>query len=262
MLKICNISSLVLLGSIFATSTWAADDTVATVNGVAIPQVRADLMVKMATAQGQADTPDLRKAVRDELIKLELLVQKAREDKLDKDPEVIQQIAQAQLSVLGTAYLQRYAANNQITEEMLKKEYDKIKASPVPSEYEASHILVSTEDDAKSIIAELGKKGNFEEIAKEKSQDSGSAQRGGSLGWTSPQNLVPSFANAMISLKKGQISKVPVKSQFGWHVIRLDDVRDVNIPGYAELKPKIIQRMQQLLLQELFADLRSKAKIE
>ncbi|MDX8384932.1 MAG: peptidylprolyl isomerase [Gallionella sp.] len=262
MLKRWNLSTLALLGTIFATSVWADENTVATVNGVAIPQARADLMVKMATAQGQADSPQLREAVRDELINIELLVQEARKSKLDKNPDIIQQVEHAQLSVLGGAYLKKYAKENQVTEERLSKEYDQIKASPAPSEYEVSHILVADEDTAKSIISELDKKGKFEEIAKEKSQDAGSAARSGSLGWTSPQNLVPSFASAMVNLKKGQISKEPVQSKFGWHVIRLDNVRDVTIPGFAELKPKILQRIQQMMLQELFAELRSKAKIE
>ena len=262
MLKLWNISTLAILGTVFATSVWAAENTVATVNGVAIPQARAELMVKAAAAQNRADSPELRKVIRDELIKLELLVQEARKAKLDKNPDVIQQVEQAQLSVLGTAYLQKYAQENQVTEEQLKKEYDRIKASPARSEFDVRHILVATEDEAKSIISELGKKGKFEEIAEAKSQDAGSAARGGSLGWTAPNNLVPSFANAMISLKKGEISKVPVQSQFGWHVIRLDDVRDIQIPAYEELKPQILQRVQQLLLQDLFVELRSKAEIK
>jgi len=262
MLKLWNISTLAILGTIFATSAWADENTVATVNGVAIPQARAELMVKMAAAQGKADNPDLRKAINEELINLELLVQEAKKAELDKDPNIVQQIERAQLSVLGGAYLQKYAQENQVTDAQLLKEYDRIKASPAPSEYEVSHILVADEDTAKSIISELNKKGKFEEFAKAKSQDSGSAERGGSLGWTTPNNLVPSFANAMVNLKKGEFSKVPVQSQFGWHVIRLDDVRDIKIPAYEELKPQIIQRVQQQMLQELFNTLRSKAEIK
>jgi peptidyl-prolyl cis-trans isomerase C len=125
-----------------------------------------------------------------------------------------------------------------------------------------SHILVDTEDEAKAIIAQLGKKGKFDKIAKAKSKDAGSVEKGGSLGWAVPSNFVPPFANAMLSLKKGTYTKEPVKTQFGWHVIKLDDIRSLKIPSYEELKPQMQQRLQQQIVQDLIADLRSKAKIE
>jgi peptidyl-prolyl cis-trans isomerase C len=262
MRKLWNLSILAILASIVAAPAFADDTVVATVNGVAIPQEKAELMVKMAVAKGQNDSPKLRATINDELINVELLVQEARKDKLDKDPDTIQRIEQVQLSVLADAYLQKFFQGNKITEEQLVKEYDRIKTSPSRSEYEVSHILVADEDTAKSIISELGKKSKFEEIAKAKSQDAESAERGGSLGWTAPNNLVPSFANAMLNLKKGELSKIPVQSQFGWHIIRLDDVRDLKIPAYKDLKPQILQRVQQQLLQELLVGLRSKAKIK
>jgi peptidyl-prolyl cis-trans isomerase C len=158
--------------------------------------------------------------------------------------------------------VQDYTKNHQISDDQLKQEYDKLKANLGKSEYNVSHILVETEDEAKAIIAQLGKKGKFDKIAKAKSKDAGSAERGGSLGWAVPSNFVPPFANAMLSLKKGTYTKEPVKSQFGWHIIKLDDVRDLKVPSFEELKPQIQQRLQQQSIQEYIADLRSKAKIE
>ncbi len=262
MLKLCKLSVLTLLGTLLATSALADGNTLASVNGVTIPQARSDLMVKMAEAQGQNDSADLRKAIREELINLELLVQEAKKADLDKNPDVVQQMDRAQLTVLGGAFLQKYAQEHPIGDEQLSKEYDRIKASPTRSEYQVRHILVETEAEAKSIITQLGKKADFAKLAMEKSKDFGSAEKGGSLGWAIPNNFVPPFANAMLSLKKDEYTKVPVQSQFGWHVIRLDDVRDLKIPAFEDIKQQILQRLQQQMLQDLFTELRSKAKIE
>jgi len=240
----------------------SAGKSTALVNGVSIPQARLDLRVKAATAQGQTDSPELRKAIREDMINLEVLSQEAVELKLDKNADVIQQAELARQSVLASAYVQDYAKNHPISEDQLKQEYDKLKANLGKSEYNARHILVETEAEAKAIIAQLGKKGNFEKIAKEKSKDAGSKERGGSLGWAVPNNFVPPFANALTSLKKGAYTKDPVQSQFGWHVIKLDDVRDLKVPPYEDVKPQIQQRMQQQSVQKIIDDLRGKAKIE
>lgn len=260
--KLTAFATLTLLSALAVTPAMADDKSAALVNGISIPQERVDLRVKMAASQGQPDTPELRKAVKEDLINLELLSQEAQKAGFDKNPEVIQQTELAQKSILAGAFLQDYAKNHQITDDQLKQEYDKLKGTLGKSEYNVSHILVDTEDEAKAIIAQLGKKGKFDKIAKAKSKDAGSAEKGGSLGWAVPTNFVPPFANAMLSLKKGEYTKEPVKSQFGWHVIKLDDVRNLKIPTFEELKPQIQQRLQQQAIQEYVTDLRSKAKIE
>jgi peptidyl-prolyl cis-trans isomerase C len=262
MLKTGKFAALALLTALAVNPAFAEDKSAALVNGVSIPQARVDLRVKMAAAQGQADSPELRKAIRDDMISLEVLTQEARKMGMDKDPEVIQQTDLAIESVLVGAFVQDYAKKHQLTEEQLKQEYEKLKVNLGKSEYNVSHILVDTEDEAKAIIVQLGKKGKFDKIAKEKSKDAGSAEKGGSLGWAVPSNFVPPFANAMLSLKKGTYTKEPVKSQFGWHVIKLDDVRELKVPSFEELKPQIQQRLQQQSIQEYIADLRSKSKIE
>jgi peptidyl-prolyl cis-trans isomerase C len=262
MFKTGIFAALAILSALAVNPAFADDKAAATVNGVSIPQSRVDMRVKIATSQGQADTPELRRAVRDDLISLEVLAQEAKKKGLNKDPEVIQQIELANQSVLVSAFVQDYAKNHPISEDQLKQEYDKLKGNLGSKEYKARHILVDSEAEAKSIIAQLGKKGNFDKIAKAKSKDAGSADKGGELDWAVPSNFVPPFASALTSLKKGAYTKEPVKSQYGWHVIKLDDVRDLKMPSFEELKPQIQQRLQQQSIQEYVADLRSKAKIE
>lgn len=256
--KFAMLSVLVLaINPAFAESKSAA-----MVNGVSIPQARIDLRVKMASAQGQPDSTELRKKIREDMINLEVLVQEAKKAGLDKDPEVMLQTELNRMSLLGGAYVQDYAKKHPIGEEQLKQEYDNLKSSLGDNEYNVSHILVASEEEAKTIIGQLGKKGSFDKIAKEKSKDVGSAEKSGSLGWSVPTNFPPPFASAMVKLKKGEYTKQAVQSQSGWHIIKMDDVRNLKMPSYDELKPQIQQRMQQQMIQDLIADLRSKAKIE
>jgi peptidyl-prolyl cis-trans isomerase C len=262
MFKPGNFAALAIISALAVNPAFAEDKSAAMVNGVSIPQARVDLRVKIAASQGQTDSPELRKAVRDDMINLEVLAQEAKKSGLDKDPDVIQQTTLAQQSVLVGAFVQDYAKKHQISEDQLQQEYDKLKANLGKSEYNVSHILVDTEEEAKAIIAQLGKKGKFDRIAKAKSKDAGSAVQGGALGWAVPTNFVPPFANALLNLKKGTYTKTPVKSQFGWHIIMLNDIRDLKVPSFEELKPQIQQRLQQQSIQEYIADLRSKAKIE
>jgi peptidyl-prolyl cis-trans isomerase C len=262
MLKTGIFAALTIFGALVVNPAFAEDKSAAMVNGVSIPQSRVDMRVKIATSQGQPDTPELRKAVLDDLVSMEVLAQEAKKKGLNKDPEVIQQTELADQSVLVSAFVQDYAKNHQISEDQLKQEYDKLKVNLGNKEYKASHILVDSEDEAIAIIKQLGKKGNFAKIAEAKSKDAGSAAKGGQLDWAVPSNFVPPFANALLSLKKGQYTKEPVKTQYGWHVIKLDDERNLKMPSFEELKPQIQQRLQQQSIQEYVADLRSKAKIE
>ena len=257
-----KFAALAILSALTINPAFAEEKSAALVNGISIPQSRLDLRVKAATSQGQPDSPELRKAIREDMINIEVLAQEAVKLGLDKNSDVVQQTELAKQSVLASSFVQDYAKSHPISEDQLKQEYDKLKANLGKSEYNARHILVETEAEAKAIIAQLGKKGNFDKIAKEKSKDAGSKERGGSLGWTVPNNFVPPFANALTTLKKGTYTKEPVQSQFGWHVIKLDDVRDLNVPPFDEVKSQIQQRLQQQSVQGIISDLRSKAKIE
>jgi peptidyl-prolyl cis-trans isomerase C len=262
MLKTGKFAALALLTALAVNPAFAEDKSAASVNGVSIPQTRVDTIVKNAVAQGQVDSPDLRKNIRENLIIREIVMQEAKAKGIEKLPDFQEQLENARQEILVTSFVQDYNKNHPISDDQLQQEYDKYKASVGTKEYNVRHILVETEDEAKAIIVQLGKKGNFEKIAKEKSKDAGSAEHGGSLGWTVPSALVPPFANAMLSMKKGTYTKEPVKSQFGWHIIKLDDVRDAKVKSFEELKPQIQQLLQQQAIKAYVADLRGKAKIE
>lgn len=243
-----------------AASTSAPSKVV--VNGVTIPQSRFDAMTRELTAQGQPDTPDRANAIKEELINREVLAQAAARRGLDKDPEVAAQMDMARQAVLVRSLFEREMKANPITDEMLQKQYEVFKASMGTNEYKVRHILVDKEDDAKAIIAELNKGGDFAKIAKEKSKDPGSKDNGGDLDWGPSARYVKPFADAITSMQKGQTTPVPVKTDFGYHVIRLDDVRPLQVPPFAEMKEQFKQRAQQQAIQKMVADLRSKAKVE
>jgi peptidyl-prolyl cis-trans isomerase C len=260
-LKKNHFVALAIVAALAINPAFAEDKSAATVNGVAISQARIDMSVKAAQAQGREDSPELRKAIRDELINREVMVQAAKKEGLDKSAEVAQEIEFSRQTVLINAFVQDQLKKNPVTEAQLQQEYNSLKAKLGDKEYNVSHILVKTEDQAKAIIAKLGKKVKFETLAKE-SIDTGSAEHGGLLGWQAPRTFVEPFANALLTLKKGEYTKVPVQTQFGWHVIKLDDVRPLKVPSFDELKPKLLQRLQQQQIQKEIMDLRAAAKIE
>lgn len=256
-----QFAALAILAALTITPAFAASQNAAVVNGVAIPQDRLEMNVKGAVAQGKTDSPELRAEIRDELINREVIYQTANKNGLDKNAEVIQQLEIARQTVLINAFINDYLKKNPVTEEQMQKAYETLKARLGDKEYESRHILVATEGEARDIIAKLGKKAKFEQLAKQ-SLDTGSAANGGSLGWAIPKNFVEPFANALLTLKKGEYTKTPVQTQFGWHVIRLDDVRPLKAPSYEEFKPQLQQRLQQQALQKAVADLRAAAKVE
>lgn len=239
----------------------AANGPVATVNGVAIPQSRMELIVKERESQGQADSPEMRKNIREHLINREILSQEATKKGLDKSPEVAGQIEFIRQSVLVGAFLQDYLKNHPVSEDTLKKDYELLKTRLGDKEYKARHILVDKEDEAKTIIAQIKKGAKFEKLA-EKSKDAGSKTNGGELDWAPAARYVPPFAEALAKLQKGQMTQEPVESQFGWHVIRLDDVKPLKAPTFDEVKPELEQYAQQQERDKLIGDLRAKARVE
>lgn len=254
----------VLLGilavlSLLATIAVSADEWVTKVNGTAIPQARIDLRVK---ASGQADSPELRKAVREEMINLEVLGQEATRLGLNKIPEAVQQLELARLSVLSGVFVQDYLNKHPVSDSQIQQEYERMKPSLGGTEFNIRHILLANDRDAKEIIAQLGKGADFEKLAAEKSKDTNSAGHGGALGWSLPGIFVPQIGKAIQSLQKGSYSKQPVLSPLGWHVIKLDDVRERKVAPLETLKPQIVQYLQQQILQKVIADLRIKARVE
>ncbi len=261
--KILPLAAAAIAGSFALAAALAQPaEPVAKVNGVAIPQSRVEMFVKNATAQGQADSPELRSRIRDELIVREVVVQEATKKGLDKTADVASQIEFQRQGVIVNAYVQDHFKHNPISDDAIKKEYDRAKAQAGDKEYKARHILVKTEDEAKLITAQLKKGGSFEKIAADKSEDTGSKGKGGDLDWAPPSRYVPQFGDALRKLKKGQLTDAPVQTQFGWHVIRVDDERPLKFPPFDELKPQIQQALQRQALDKVLADLRAKAKIE
>jgi peptidyl-prolyl cis-trans isomerase C len=258
---------VVAIGSLLTLSACNADQAnkaangkvAATVNGVPIKESIIDAFMQQRAAQGAPDTPEMRKAVLDELVSREVVRQAALKEGLDKKPEVQQQMDLAQQNILLNAYVQEYVKSHPITDDMIKAEYDKIKAQIGDKQYHARHILVSDKKDADAIIAQLKKGASFEKLAEQKSKDS-SAKNGGDLGWNVPAAYVKPFGDALVGLKKGEYTKTPVQTQFGWHIIKLEDVKDA--PKLEEIKQQLTQRLQQEQLQKMAAELRAKAKVE
>ena len=230
-------------------------------NGKAIPKVRADALIAGQAAQGQPDSPELRKAVTEELVRREVLTQEALKKGFDKKPEVQGQIDLARQGVLIGAYLNDYVKTHPVTDEQIKKEYAEITAKLGSKEYKARHVLVETEEAAKAIIEKLKKGEKIDDLAKN-SKDPGSKDRGGDLGWANPASFVPPFSAAMTKLEKGKFTEAPVKSDFGWHVILLEDTRELKLPGIDEAKGQIGQQLTQRLVQKHIDELRAKAKVE
>jgi peptidyl-prolyl cis-trans isomerase C len=249
-------------GLALAVSAHGQNNVVARVNGVAIPQAHLELLVKNLIAQGRPDSPEMREALKQQMINRELMVQEAARRGLDKNSEIAARLAFARQDVLSTAYVNEIFKATPVTDEALKKEYERIKAQLGAREFKVRHILVAKEDEAKEIIALIRKGGNFEKLAAERSMDPGSKGNGGDLDWGPPGRYVKPFGDALLKLKKGQMTETPVQTNFGWHVIRLDDERATRVPGFDEAKPQLQQMLQGQIVEKAVGDLRAKAKIE
>ena len=235
---------------------------VAIVNGKPVPKARLDALASQLAKSGRPVSAEMEGQLKDEVIAREVFMQEAQKRGLDASDDFKAQMELARQTLLIRELFADYQKANPITDAEIKAEYDKFAAANGGKEYRARHILVEKEDEAKAIIASLKKGGKFEEIAKKQSKDAGSGANGGDLDWANAANYVPEFSGALIKLKKGQTTDVPVKSQFGWHVIRLEDVRDAQLPKLEDVKPQITQQLQQQKLAKFQEDLRGKAKIE
>ena len=237
---------------------------VATVNGTAISANRVDTLVKQLAAQGQPESPEARKEIVDHLAMQMLGSQEAIKKGLDKSPEVLDRLDLARQSILFNAFIQDALKNNPVSDDLLKAEYDKIKAQLSGSEYKSRHILLDKEDESKDIIATLKKNPKaFAALAKEKSKDPGSGSKGGDLGWFDPNGMVPEFGAAVAKLEKNKFTEEPVKSKFGYHVILLEDSRPnpKQLPPFEQIKPALKQQVQQQSVKKLLEDMKSKATI-
>jgi peptidyl-prolyl cis-trans isomerase C len=243
-----------------AISAQAADPPVATVNGKPVKQAIVDLILKDMVARGQQPDDNTRALIIDRLIGQEVVMQEAQKNGLDKQPDyVLRDELQSHELLVGT-FVQDYIKKNPIDESAVKAEYEKFKAQWGDKEYKVSHIQVKTEQEAKDVIALLAKGGDFAKIAKDKSLD-GSKDKGGALDWLPPARMVRPFADAVVKLQKGLYTTVPVQTQYGWHVIRVDDIRSAVPPTYDMMKDALRNNLQKQQLEKLVGDLRAKAKI-
>ena len=240
----------------------AATGPVATVNGVQIPRNRLDIVLRQQTARGAQDNEQLRTQLREALINNELLIQEANRSGLAKKAEVQQQVDLVRQEVVANAVVAEYIRTHPISDADVQKEYERAKSQTGEREYKARHVLVSTEEDAKSVLADLKKGSKFDDVAQKRSLDEGTRPKGGDLDWNVPTNFDKAFADALVKLEKGKMTEAPVRSRFGFHIIQLDDVRPVNFPPLSQVSQQIQQRLVAQKVDTLIRELRGKAKIE
>lgn len=249
--------------ALLAVGTQSAlAQNIAIVNGKAVPKTRLDALAQQVAKAGRPVTPEMQGQLREEVIAREVFMQEAEKQGLTASDDFKTQMELARQTILIRSLFADYQQKNKVTDAELKAEYDKFAAANGGKEYKARHILVEKELDAKAIIASIKKGGKFEDIAKKQSKDPGSGANGGDLDWANPSSYVAEFTEAMLKLTKGQMTENPVKTQFGYHVIRVDDIRTAQLPAFEELKPQISQQIEQQRLGAYQQGLREKAKVE
>lgn len=252
---------LLILAALAAAPVFALAQNVAVVNGKPVPKARMDALMQQASRSGQPVTPELEARVREEVVLREIFAQEAEKRGIAGTPDYRSQMELLRQTLLIRELFADFQRKNPVTDAEIKTEYDKYKAQAQGTEYRARHILVEKEEEAKALAAQLKGGANFEELAKKSSKDPGSAQRGGDLDFARPESYVPEFGQAMAKLKKGETSE-PVRSQFGWHIIRLEDTREAQFPALEEVRDRIAQQMVQNKLQAYQQNLREKAKTD
>jgi peptidyl-prolyl cis-trans isomerase C len=253
----------IITSCLFTSAVFAQNAAI--VNGKAIPKAQLDKLVQKSQ---QPDNPQVRDQAREMLVTRELILQEADKRGVIQKESVREQLEQSRMGVLVAAVFEDYVQKEGVADADLKAAYESVKSQYTGKEYRVEHILVEKEADAKAIIAQIKAGGNFEDIAKAKSKDPGSAPNGGDLGYVTDKALVPEFSKAMVQLKNGQVTDKPVKSQFGWHIIKMVDVRDVKAPSMDEIKDQLQQMImsdqnwQKAKFAEMMQKLRAKAKIQ
>ena len=240
----------------------ASAQNLAIVNGKPVPMERVHALKQQIERSGRQVPVEMEDQIKEEIIAREIFMQEAAKRGLESSPEYKQQLQLARETILIRELFTDYQAKNPVTDAEIQAEYDKFVAANAGKEYRASHILVDSQERAQAIIAEVKGGKSFEAIAKQESKDPGSGAQGGDLGWSSPANYVPEFTEAMIKLSKGGLTDTPVQSQFGWHIIRVDDLRDAELPALEDVKPQIAEQMGQQKMMQFQEDLRAKAKVQ
>ncbi len=256
------LSTSTALAAAMLIALPVAAQNIAIVNGKAVPKARVDSLMDQILKQGQQQrTPELEAQVRDEVVLREMFVQEAEKRGFQSKAEYKLQMEFARQTILIRELFTQYQAANPVTEAEIQAEYAKSTGAGGP-EYRARHILVDTENEAKTLIAQIKGGARFEDVAKKNSKDTGSGENGGDLDFASPNVYVPEFGEALVKLKKGEMTEVPVKSQFGWHIIRLEDTREAQSPPLAEVHSQIQQKLGQMKIAKFRDDIRAKYKTD
>jgi len=242
--------------------TAALAQNLAIVNGKPVPKARLEALMEQLKRAGRPVTPEMEGQLKEEVIMREVFMQEAQKRGIDATDDYKLQMELARQAIMIRALLGDYQAKNPVTDAEVKAEYDKVVGANAGKEYRARHILVENEDEAKKLIAQIKKGDKFEDLAKKHSKDPGSGANGGDLDWANPGSYVKEFTDAMVKLDKGQMTEVPIKSQFGWHIIRVDDTRQAKLPSLEEVGPQIKQQMQRQKMEKFQEELKAKAKIE
>lgn len=259
------IKKSLLVASLLALALPVSAQTIATVNGKTITKAQADALIKDS---GQPDNPDLRDQARNMLIDRELVMQEAARRKVLAKPQVQAELEEMRVNILVGAVMEEFIQTNGVTDAEVQEHLAKLKAKAGDKEYHAHHILVETEDEAKTLLGKIKAGEKFEDLARQSSKDPGSAPRGGDLNWANPTAFVPEFGGALKALHKGEMTETPVKTMFGYHIIRVDDVREPQMPPLSEVKTQLLEELQQDQrwqsdkFKEMVQQLRAKAKIQ
>ncbi len=261
-MKLNLLSTIATAAALSSLALLASAQNVAVVNGKPVPQSRLDALAQQITRSGRPVTPDMQAQLKDEVIAREIFIQEAQKQSLDTTEDFKTQMELARQTLLIRELFGNYQKANPIGDAEVKAEFDKFVAANSGKEYRTRHILVEKEDQAKAIIAQLKKGGKFDDIAKKSSKDPGSAAKGGDLDWAGPGNYVAEFADAMVKLGKGKTSETPVKTQFGYHILRVDDVRDAQLPKFEDVKAQVAQQLMQQRMGKYQEELRARAKVE
>jgi peptidyl-prolyl cis-trans isomerase C len=260
-MQVKNAIITIFTGCLLTTAAVAEDNYIK-VNGVEVPRSFADTLINEQKAAGVKDNEQLKEVVLEGLIRNSLAVAEARRTGLDKKPEVSAKVELASREALARAYIDDYLNSNPVTDDEIAAVYEEVKQRAAASnEYLARHILVKDEAKAKDIIAKLKKGAKFANLAKD-SEDVGTRDKGGDLGWNRPDTFVQPFAAALPQLGKGKFSQTPVKTDFGYHVILVEDVRSTQVPSLDQLRPEIQQRVAMQKVTQLLENLRATAEIE
>ena len=256
------IASAIALVVVLAVPLAAHAQNIAVVNGKAVPKARVDLLLQQAQRAGQQVTPEMQGLAKDEVVRREMFAQEAEKRGIAAQADYKAQMELARQSILIRELFEDFKKKSPVTDAEAKAEYEKFKAQSTGTEYRARHILVEGEEDAKALIAQIKGGAKFEDLAKAKSKDPGSGENGGDLDFAKPESYVPEFGAAMAKLKKGEMTETPVKTQFGWHIIRLDDTRAAQFPEFDAVKPQIQQRLAQAKLQKFQDDMMKASKTD